>query len=80
VLTIRHAYRRHLPHYEREGRDYFVTFTTVDRYVLLPEARDLLLSHILFDHLRVMYLHVAVVMTDHAHLILRPYVMLQKIM
>jgi len=79
MFTVRHAYRRHLPHYQQEGRDYFVTFVAKDRYILPPQARDLLMWHILFDHLRAMFLHVAVVMPDHAHLIFTPFVALKKV-
>ena len=79
MFVVRHGYRRHLPHFQKEGRGYFVTFVTKDRYVLPPAARDLVMRHILFDHLRVMSLYVAVVMPDHAHLIMTPFTSLRII-
>ncbi|PYQ58049.1 MAG: hypothetical protein DMF58_16590 [Acidobacteria bacterium] len=72
VISGRRAYRRNLPHFQSDFRSYFVTFITQDRWVLPPIARDIVMKHILFDHCRRMWLHVAVVMPEHAHLILTP--------
>ncbi|HEY4641192.1 MAG TPA: hypothetical protein VII75_07590 [Thermoanaerobaculia bacterium] len=79
MFEARHAYRRHLPHFQKPDRYYFITFVTKGWWVMPPPARDLLMPHILFDHDRVMSLYVAVVMPDHAHLILSPYVALGKV-
>jgi REP element-mobilizing transposase RayT len=65
----RYEYRRYLPHYQRDDRPLFVTFRTMKSYVLLPEARTLVLQHCLHDNGRTMSLHAAVVMPDHVHLL-----------
>jgi REP element-mobilizing transposase RayT len=63
-------YRRRLPHYQNDFRTYFVTFRTRNWFVLPPPARDIVLGHIVDCAL--CYLHVAVVMPDHVHLIVTP--------
>ena len=63
-------YRRRLPHYQNDFRTYFVTFRTFDWYVLPPPARDVIFRHIV--DCPFYYLHVAVVMPDHVHLIATP--------
>ena len=73
MISGRVAYRRHLPHYQQDNRSYYVTFVTKFRFVLPPIARDIVLRHILFDDQRRLYLHTAVVMPDHAHLLLTPF-------
>ncbi len=64
--------RRYLPHIQSPGRTYFVTFRTRN-IKLPPEARDLALSACKYWHKRKMTLHIAVVMPDHVHLLLTPY-------
>jgi REP element-mobilizing transposase RayT len=66
------GYRRDLPHLQFEGRTLYITFATKDRWSLPPEARTLVLRHLLHDHESVYRLHVAVVMPDHVHTILTP--------
>jgi REP element-mobilizing transposase RayT len=65
----RYEYRRYLPHYQRDDRPLFVTSRTMKSYVLLPEARTLVLQHCLHDNGRTISLHAAVVMPDHVHLL-----------
>ena len=65
-----YAYRRHLPHYQNDFRTYFVTFVTRGRKVLPGRARDIVLARIVNSPLA--YLHVAVVMPDHVHLLATP--------
>ena len=72
VISGVRCYRRNLPHFQSDFRSYYVTFVTQDRRVLSPIARGIVLKHIVFDHKRRMWLEVAVVMPDHAHLILTP--------
>jgi REP-associated tyrosine transposase len=67
------ATRRHLPHLESAGKSYFVTFVTVDREILPPQARDIALACCIHHHTHAYWLHCAVIMPDHAHLILTPY-------
>src|SRR5215217_3001247 len=71
MLPGRYAYRRHLPHYQTAFRTYFVTFVTRDRAVLPNAARDIVLRHVV--ECALCYLHVAVVMPDHVHLIAAPH-------
>jgi putative transposase len=62
-------YRRNLPHIVTCERPLFVTFTTVDRWILPPGARTIALRHALHDHGRKIAMDVALVMRDHVHLI-----------
>jgi REP element-mobilizing transposase RayT len=66
------AYRRHLPHYQSDFRTYFVTFATLNRWILPATARTAVYQHILFDHGRRLDLHAFVVMPDHVHIVMTP--------
>ena len=68
----KYNYRRNLPHIEKADRAHFITFDTLDRLVLPPEARDLVLQHCLNDNGKKFDLLVAVVMPDHVHMIFTP--------
>ncbi len=70
MISGRRAYRRHLPHFQQDNRSYYITFVTLNRWVLPPRARDLVMQHILFDDQRKMHLHTAVVMPDHGHILI----------
>lgn len=72
MIVGRRAYRRHLPHYQSDGRTYFVTFVTRYRWHLPPAARSIILDHVLFEHGWRAFIHAAVVMPDHAHVLLSP--------
>jgi REP element-mobilizing transposase RayT len=65
-------YRRNLPHLQRDGKRHFVTFVTRDRWLLPEWARDIVLESIRRDDPLRYELDAAVVMPDHAHLILTP--------
>jgi REP element-mobilizing transposase RayT len=65
-------HRRRLPHLEREGSTYYVTFSTHKRRVLSPAARSVVLDCCTFVHKRTAFVHIAVVMPDHVHLLLTP--------
>jgi len=67
-------YRRNLPHLQRDFTPHFITFVTKFRWTLPSLARDLVLSSCCHDHRLRYELYVAVVMPDHAHLILTPLV------
>ena len=67
-----YATRRHLPHLAKRDRTYFVTFATRDRFVLPPPARQIALDCCIHDHGLTYWLHTAVVMPDHAHLLFVP--------
>ena len=73
VGTDTNAYRRDLPHLEKLGKTYFITFCTFERLNLPHAARSIALDSIVHDHRLNYWLEAAVVMPDHAHLILMPY-------
>ncbi|MBC7077108.1 MAG: DUF1156 domain-containing protein, partial [Synergistales bacterium] len=70
--TALKATRRNFPHWELDGRIYYVTFSTWDRLVI-PEAQRWIvlraLQHWNGDRLR---LHQTVVMPDHVHALIEP--------
>jgi REP element-mobilizing transposase RayT len=68
-----YATRGYLPHLEKNGKTYFVTFATWKRAPLQPEARSITLEVIVRDHRNAYWLHSAVVMPDHVHIVLTPY-------
>jgi len=68
-----YATRRHLPHLEKAGKTYFTTFATRDRCTLPPSARDITLQCCVHDHELTYWLHCAVIMPDHVHMIFTPY-------
>jgi REP element-mobilizing transposase RayT len=72
MFTVGYAYRRRLPHFQKEGRTYFVTFNAFNRWTLPSLARDIVLNHIKFDHQRRIWISIALVMPDHVHLIGTP--------
>ena len=65
-------YRRNLPHLQNDFTPHFITFVTKFRWILPPVARDIVLSSCCHDHRKSCELYVAVVMPDHAHVILAP--------
>jgi REP element-mobilizing transposase RayT len=68
TLNIR---RRNLPHWTVGGSTYFITFRT-SHSLLSPEERRLLIDHLHLGNDKYYQLAAAVVMPDHAHLLLRP--------
>jgi len=66
------SYRRNLPHLQRDTTPHFITFVTKFRWRLPDFARNIVLSSCFHDHRRRYELYVAVVMPDHAHIILTP--------
>ena len=65
-------YRRNLPHMQTEGATFFITFTTLRRWILPEPARDIVLEHVVHDHGARYQLHAAVIMPDHVHVLLTP--------
>jgi len=65
-------YRRNLPHWQSPGSVYFITFRTSKDTVLSESARDIVFNSILYWKDKKFNLFGAVVMPDHAHLILQP--------
>jgi REP element-mobilizing transposase RayT len=70
MITGSHSYRRHLPHFQSDFKTYFVTFVTRKRFVLPEPARDVVLRHVV--QCEMYWLHVAVVMLDHVHVLITP--------
>jgi putative transposase len=68
-----HYWRRRLPHLQKLGKTYFVTFCTRLRRVLPPEQRDIALAWCIAGHLNSYFLHCAVVMPDHVHIVFTLY-------
>jgi len=67
-LALKPFYRRNLPHIVN-ARPLFLTFNTLNRWILPPGARTLALRHALHEHREKIFMDVAVIMPDHAHLI-----------
>ena len=66
-------YRRNLPHIQAEDRALFVTFCTWRRWILPESVRMRILGHCLFDNGRRLWMHGAIVMPDHVHLVFTPF-------
>ena len=67
------AYRRHLPHLTKPGKTFFVTFRTRNGFVLPPASRRVALETFIELHEVSCWLHCAVVMPDHVHLLVMPF-------
>lgn len=65
-------YRRNLPHIERDGASYYVSFSTRKHFVLSEDARTLIFEHCLFENGRKVQMHAFVVMPDHVHMLFTP--------
>ena len=68
------AYRRRdLPHLEKNGKTYFLTFCTYRAMNPLSNRTTTSSSTCcIHDHRKLHFLHAAVVMPDHVHLLLIP--------
>lgn len=64
------VYRRNLPHIQNSARPIYITFCTRNRWVLPEQVRSLVLKHCLHDHGKKYWMHAAIVMPDHVHMIL----------
>jgi REP element-mobilizing transposase RayT len=67
-------YRRNLPHMEKPGATYYVSFSTRREFILPEEARTLIFEHCLFENGRRVHMHAFVVMPDHVHMLFTPLV------
>lgn len=63
-------YRRNLPHINSADRPLYITFCTMNGWELPESVRQTVLEHCLAEHGMKYWLHCAVVMPDHVHLIL----------
>ena len=68
-----HAWRRDLPHMQNVGKTSYLTFVTQEREVLPPPERDVVLATIVRSDRVSFFLHAAVVMPDHVHLLATLY-------
>lgn len=68
----KYEYRRCLPHYQKDNRTLFITYSTWRRWYLPQVARTLALESCLRANNRKYKLYAAVVMPDHVHLICLP--------
>ena len=64
--------RRNLPHLEKPGSVYFVTFSTKNEFILPEPARSPVFDHCLFENGKTIQMHAFVVMPDHVHLLFTP--------
>lgn len=68
----RTAYKRYLPHLQRDGRPLFITFATWRRKTLPERVRQVVHDCVVAGHGVRFDLHAAVIMPDHAHILLTP--------
>ena len=72
-------WERHLPHFQTPEGYYFITFVTHNRKTLLPFQKDIILNALHFLDDKKYVLHAAVILDDHAHIIINPIDTLSKI-
>ena len=65
--------QRNLPHWELDGAVYFITFKTWEKLELTPEARQVILSSCKFFNNKRYQIFVLVVMPDHVHMLIQPW-------
>lgn len=63
---------KNLPHWQMPGSIYWVTFRTINHFILSPNHRNIVLETILFDEGKRHKLYCCVIMPDHVHLIVQP--------
>lgn len=71
-MQRKYEYRRNLPHYQKDNRILFITYSTWHRWKLPEIARDLALESCLRANGRKCSRYAPVVMPDHVHLICLP--------
>ena len=74
MLQRKYEYRRNLPHYQKDNRILFITYSTWHRWRLPEIAKDLALDSCRRADGRKYSLYAAVVMPDHVHLICMPLI------
>ena len=73
------SWERHLPHFQTSAGYYFITFVTHNRKPLLPFQKDYIFNALRFLDGKKYDLFAAVVLNDHAHVIINPIDTLSKI-
>jgi REP-associated tyrosine transposase len=71
-MACRYEYRRKLPHYQPDGKAFFIAFSTRKRWILPESVRGIVLDACLAGNGRKFRLYGVVVMPDHVHLVLAP--------
>ncbi|HAG81828.1 MAG TPA: transposase [Cyanobacteria bacterium UBA12227] len=66
-------FKKQIPRLEIPKGRYFITFVTWDRLELTPEARQIVLNSCQFFHNQRYQLFTAVIMPDHVHLLIQPF-------
>ncbi len=66
-------YKKQLSKLEIKGGIYFITFNTYERLELNNEARKIVLDACIYFHEKRYYLYIFVIMSDHVHLLIKPY-------
>ena len=66
-------YKKQLSQLEIKGGIYFITFNTYERLELNHEAQKIVLDACLYFHEKRYYLYIFVIMSDHVHLLIKPY-------
>ncbi len=66
-------FKQQIPRLERPRGRYFVTFVTWERLELTPEARQVVLDACKFFHEKRYQLFALVIMADHVHLLIQPF-------
>lgn len=75
--TSKKSYLRNLPHWELTGSTYFITSrvdSRVDKPFLYRHIAEQMSSILVRDHKKKYYLHAYVIMPDHLHILITPYV------
>ena len=68
----RYNYRRNLPHLQPGGKIFFVTFCTIQRWIIPPAARDIVMETCFRGNGNRYELYSLVVMPDHVHIAFSP--------
>jgi REP-associated tyrosine transposase len=67
-------YKRNLPHIEKDGASYFVTFRTRGGFAIPEAARSIVFDHCLHENNLTVHMHAFVVMPNHVHLLFTPLI------
>ena len=73
-MERKYQYRRYLPHYQKDNRALFITYSTWHRWHLPDAARSLALESCIRANGRKYQLYAIVVMPDHVHLVCLPLI------
>lgn len=66
-------FKKRIPTLEKPTAKYFITFVTWERLELAPDARQIVLDACRFFHGERYELFATVIMPDHVHILIQPY-------